>query len=275
MAKEGGVQWDDKSITGSMSKLFKLKDGQVARISVLSKDAFMVYDHYSSKARRHGRCIRSVGMCPGCGVLGEPRERFAAKILIYETNLAGELTKPLRFQLSTWVFSADKFVELRNIRKQWGDLRARDLMVTCPKGGEKFQKMSFVPTPKCIWRAHGKVTKKVLEMVKSDKTDLESILGKVLPAEELSKRLGLELEPGTFEEADLTEFSSADDVEVTVKPESGDVKVGDAELDAELDVDLDAELEDAVGSTDTVKPESEPKPDDIDLSDIDAALDDI
>ena len=263
MAKEGGVKWDDKSITGSMQKLFKLKDSQVARISVLSKDAFMIYDHYSSKARRHGRCIRSVGVCPACGILGEPRERFAAKVLVYETNMAGELTKPFRFQLLTWVFSSDKFVDLRNIRKQWGDLRARDLMVTCPKGGEQFQKMSYVPTPKCLWRSHEGVTKKVLQMVKADKTDLEAILGKALPAEELSKRLGLELEPGTFEEADLTEFSSADDVEVTETPESGDA----------AGVDLDAELEEAVGPTDEVKSES--KTDEIDLSDIDAALDDI
>ena len=183
-----------------------------------------------------------MGLCPACGILGEPKERFAAKILIYETNMAGELTKPLRFQVLTWVLSSDKFVDLRNIRKQWGDLRARDLMVTCPKGGEQFQKMSFVPTPKCIWRSHEKVTKKVLEMVKRDKTDLEAVLGKVLSAEELSKRLGLETEPGTFEEADLADFSSADDVEVTVKPESGD-----SAADVGLDVGLDAELEDAVG----------------------------
>ena len=265
MAKEGNVGWDDKSVKGSMKKLFKLETKQVARISPLSKQAFMIYDHYSQKARRHARCIKSKGMCPGCEALGEPKERFATRILMYATNATGELTKPLRLQLMVWVLSGDKFVELRSIRKQWGDLSKRDLMVTCSDG--KFQKMSYVVTPKCIWRSNEKIIAKVVKMLKADKTDLEAILGKMLPPEEVSKRLGLDYETGGFEESDLEGFEG-------IEPETPGTKT--SEEDGITSLQKHGELPEETGEETItefeIEGEAESELETPDLEDIDKEL---
>lgn len=189
MVNEGNVSWDNENITDGRNPGLKLKKDQTARIAILSKDAYMVLDHYSTKARRHARCIKSKGMCPACSVLGDPKERFACKVLIYRTAETGEVLAPFSGKVAVWVFGADKFVQLRAIRKQWGDLRGRDLTVTCTD--ENFQRFTIQPCPDCLFRKDKKTLDAVKALSNGFKMTPEEAIGKILTADEMSKLLEL------------------------------------------------------------------------------------
>lgn len=268
MVIEGPISWGEKEITTPRSKQFKMEGDTVSRIAILSKECFMIRDHYSEKTRRHARCIGEG--CPACQIGSVPKERFAAKILVYDTDKNGNLEKPFGFKIKTWVFGSDKFVKLRSIREEWGDLTKYDLKLTCTD--KQFQKMEITNTPKAIWRSNEKIKKLVLAALKEDKTNLESVLGAKLSATEMAKRLGIDYRPETFDESDLDQVDLGGDLDVDFDDtETETVSKGERKTTqkaakkstkkAELDVDESSEeLEDSESG-------------EIDFGDVDAALD--
>lgn len=208
MAKEGNVSWDDKTVTGGRSTIFALEKDQTARICVLTSQAVMALDHFSKKARKHARCIKSVGACPGCDSLGDPKERFGTKILVYGTNNSGELAAPVKVSVQGWIFGSDKFIDLRQLQKEWGALNKLDLMVSCTD--KTFQTFKFVPARECFWRKSEKFMAHVKDLFAKTKIDLDAILGRQLSPEETAERLGLDYTSTRDTDAGFVGFDDSD-----------------------------------------------------------------
>ena len=81
--------------------------------------------------------------CPACAVaqdgtdvpVGMPRLRFAMHVARYRTR-EGSATpmEPMSLALELWVFSKGVYDRLADIKTEYGDLRRRDLILTCTNG---------------------------------------------------------------------------------------------------------------------------------------------
>lgn len=188
------VPWDDETIKarqqGSVNK-FRLKEGEVARIVLLDENAFLAMTHYSTAVKRYVRCIRDIAeRCPGCEKLKDPKQRFGANVIQYKTDKRGELVldsnKQPDFEVKLWTFGPDKFAAVRAIKKEWGDLRARDLKIQCEK--EDFQELIITPLPKALWLDEGTypgLKERVATAYKEGKYDVEKMIGRVYTIEDM------------------------------------------------------------------------------------------
>lgn len=76
--------------------------------------------------------------CPICAYaeanpdrMKAPERRFAMHVVKYNTKKNGELISPFGVQVLVWAFTNRYFDKIVELRKEWGDLRQRDLILTC------------------------------------------------------------------------------------------------------------------------------------------------
>lgn len=183
------VNWDDESIQKpetSRRKIVNFKGiaGHTQRILLIDKAAVMVKQHYVKKAKKYVRCIADSnnGYCPACDEIGQPAMSFGANVIVYETEPDGTVVKDDRnlpkFQLALWIFGPDKFTYIRELRKEWGDLRNHDLIVQCTDA--QFQKLTIMPAASALWLQNEDLKHEVVEDFKENAYDVEKIIGKAL-----------------------------------------------------------------------------------------------
>lgn len=191
------VSWDDQTIQSSQGQIsrreiiqFKGKAGHTQRILLIDTVAVMVKQHYHRPSRKYIRCIKDTnnGYCPACDALGAPSQSFASNVIVYETTSDGQPVLDNnghpKFHVAMWKFGADKFCLLRDLRKEWGDLRKHDLVISC--SDEQFQRLTIVPSPTALWLQDQAFQNIVVEAYKRDKYDLEKLMGKQLSASDIS-----------------------------------------------------------------------------------------
>lgn len=82
--------------------------------------------------------------CPVCAYaeanpdrMEAPKRRFALHVVQYATKKSGDLATPFRVDVKVWAFTDRVFNEIVALRKEWGDLTKRDIVLTCEN--EAFQ----------------------------------------------------------------------------------------------------------------------------------------
>lgn len=60
-----------------------------------------------------------------------PERRFAMHIFRYNTKKNGDLSTPFGGQVIVWAYTNRYFDKITELKKEWGDLRQRDLVITC------------------------------------------------------------------------------------------------------------------------------------------------
>lgn len=76
--------------------------------------------------------------CPVCAFaesnpdrMKAPERRFAMHVFVYNTKKNGDLSTPFGGQVKVWAFGGKYFDQIVALRKEWGDLRKRDIVVVC------------------------------------------------------------------------------------------------------------------------------------------------
>jgi len=83
-----------------------------------------------------------------CKLLGSSTPRFAVLIIHYATTKTGQPTKPFTMFRKLWKFGSDKYIQIRNISRDF-PLDQHDLSIYCPADGEQFQKLQILAKPDC------------------------------------------------------------------------------------------------------------------------------
>jgi hypothetical protein len=189
------IDWDDPTIqyhgregSGDIVRL-ALDTNQHTRVALLHEKADLVLVHYIGAEGQRGRYYRCLADteegCPGCQYIGEPNNRFGSNVIWYDCNpQTGALNTPLKFQIALWTYGNDKFVQLRGIRQEWGDLRKLDLSVHCTE--KNYQRLVITPCKECAWtRQPPEVVKQTAEFVKKNLYNVVQIIGKTHPRAEV------------------------------------------------------------------------------------------
>lgn len=245
------VPWDDESIKpssgGSISK-FRLESKEVARIVLIDENAFLAMTHYDKSVRRYVRCIKDIAdRCPGCIKLKDPKQRFGANIVRYKTDKQGTVLLSDKndptswdFEIQLWTFGPDKFAAVRSIKKEWGDIRQRDLKIICEK--EDFQELIITPLPNALWLANKEVTAKVAEAYKEGRYDIEKLIGRVYSPEEMDLILaGKDIERRPSSQSSSVPSDEA--ISQSISEIESELQVADAPTAAEA-IDFDSLLTD-------------------------------
>lgn len=76
--------------------------------------------------------------CPVCAFaeknpdrMPAPQRRFAMHVVQYNTKKNGDLITPFGVQIKVWAFTDRYFTKIWELKKEWGDLRKRDLILRC------------------------------------------------------------------------------------------------------------------------------------------------
>lgn len=145
------------------------------------------------------------------------KQTFGVNLLVYKTDLEGNLVDAagnrivldpnlgpvlegtqspavLEYEVFLWRFSADKFQAIREIKSEWGDLRAFDLMFTLAPGKpENFQDFSPTVLRSAAWLELKKQgedkAKAVVQYFKDNRYNVEAILGKEYTHEDMQRFL--------------------------------------------------------------------------------------
>lgn len=87
-----------------------------------------------------------------------PRRKFGMHILRYRTKPnSHEIAKPFSVEHNVWLFSDKVWETLKGFANEWGDLRQRDLLLTCTN--ETFQTFEITIANKAEWLADATTTK--------------------------------------------------------------------------------------------------------------------
>jgi len=147
------------------------------------------------------------------------KQTFGTNVLVFKTDLEGTLLDDQNnklelhdalgtviagsqtpsvpvYEVFLWQFSSDKFVALRDIKKEWGSLKKQDIIFTlAPQKPETFQDFGPTISSKSVltllYNADAEKAKAMIEYYKEHKYDVPAILGKEQSDEEMLGFLGL------------------------------------------------------------------------------------
>lgn len=189
--------------------MLRLKDkGEKARIAIMDSKTRMLVCHYvatiGADGKRTGRFYACLGKyetvmkdgidpakCPACKVaepgrdvaVSIPRRRFAVHIARYRTNSKGQVMQPVSLGLEVWVFGDDKFNKLVDRAEEHGDLRKKDIVLTCT--APNYQQFDIDVSPKLLLGEHPQAIEQYTAMKEKRTNDVERLIGQVLTYEQL------------------------------------------------------------------------------------------
>jgi hypothetical protein len=203
MAKPMSYDQSNKVSTVFDMEQFKgLEKGEKRRICMLDKEPICAVVHWVTDT---GYCeclgdyeIVSKGEvdenCPACkhatqgreSAVSMPTRRFVTHIFEYITNNKGTVIPPTNFRVKAWVYGNDKFGVLSDRTSEHGDLRQKDLIITCQ--GKDYQKYDIdVSTKGCFWMASPELKERAKFLFKAEhRQDIGRLLGKTLNKQELT-----------------------------------------------------------------------------------------
>ena len=222
---EGAIDFSNQDIQSSSGNFssdrewrrLKFEAGKSYRIKFIDKTVEMRYRHYNpvegKSIKGYYRCLRHTGYCPACvaasqGFGGDGKyklkpaqEYFGANILVYTTDANGQPTQPLNAEVYFWGFNSKKFVELRSIQQECGDLTELDLKLTCAdQQAERFQDVSIIPIPKCLYNSDPNFKAACDAKIEKDKYPLAKMMCKEVDMQQMIELFGL---PQTYLPQDM------------------------------------------------------------------------
>lgn len=134
------TSWEDETVKAYDFDLYKGRKNVTDRIGVLMAEKITYGRVHFSEGLGYFICHsdwKLVGgqevcttVAPCCEHLQAPNKRFAVLIIQYNTTPQGGLIQPFGYQLKLWRFSDSKYVELRELNKEW-PLKDHDLKLLC------------------------------------------------------------------------------------------------------------------------------------------------
>ena len=213
---EGAIDFSNQDIQSSSGNFsgdrewrrLKFEAGKSYRIKFIDKTVEMRYRHYNpvegKNIKGYYRCLRHTGYCPACvaatnGFGGDGKyklkpaqEYFGANILVYTTDAQGQPTQPLNAEVYFWGFNSKKFVELRSIQQECGDLTELDLKLTCAdQQAERFQDVSIIPITKCLYNMDPAFKAQCDAKIEKDKYPLAKMMCKEVDMQQMIELFGL------------------------------------------------------------------------------------
>lgn len=198
------LEWDDSSVARKRDDRVKFEKDKVERICIMDAQAEMKVVHYlqgmgyiecggmgwveevdqvSQKPQRVLRFINPSHCKFHAYAERDPEERYAARIIVYNTDMDGMPLSPLNFTLKWWAFGRAHFATLRMLRKQFGDIRMRDLLITCTNSD--YQHIQLTPANEAWWLMNEPFKLRVAERYKQSLTawDLAKLVATTIPPE--------------------------------------------------------------------------------------------
>lgn len=144
------TSWADDTIKAYDFDLYKGRKNMTDRIGILVPNE-ITYGrvHFAEGAgyficHSEWKLVGGQEICtrvaPCCEKLEAPGKRFACLVAHYNTNPQGALVQPFSYQLKLWRFSDAKYVELREMNKEF-PLADHDIKVLCTD--DQYQKMTL------------------------------------------------------------------------------------------------------------------------------------
>jgi len=194
---DGGREW----------RRLKFEAGKSYRIKIIDNEVEMRHRHYNpveGQSKGYYRCLAHSGYCPVCqaasnGFGGEGKyklkkaqEMFGANILVYTTDANGTPVQPLNAEVYFWAFNAKKFVQIRSIQQDWGDITKIDLKLTCADAqAQQFQDVSITNLPQCLYESDPTFKAQCDAKIAKDKYPLAKMLCKEVDLPTMIKAFGL------------------------------------------------------------------------------------
>jgi len=168
------------------------KRQQISSLQEKIKRQASAYNALHTKQRK----AESPQTCPACKAaspgrdvaVSTPRRRFALHIARYRTNQAGQAITPLSLAMQIWVFSDDKFNKLVDRYAEHGDLRRRDLVITCT--AEQYQTFDIDVSVKMLAATDDASKAQYRECKSQMSNDIERLLATPTSYEALERLLG-------------------------------------------------------------------------------------
>lgn len=216
------TDFGDESVRQYEFELFNGRLGVTDRIYIMRpKSIVKTRQHYNDKTKfilcnstyvRQGEMDVMTVEAECCKKLGNNNLRFAALIIRYHTDKAGQLIKPFVVpELRLWKFGVDKYLQLKAIAKEW-PLDQHDLSINC--SDEKFQKMTIGAMKNCIYKLPdfpADLTLQFETWANASTPKIPRELGKTMTDKEILELLGVAgAAPATMNQNDapITDFSS-------------------------------------------------------------------
>jgi hypothetical protein len=201
--QEGTVSLDDPRVEKKNrdfkkgdARTFRVEEGKVYRIRLLTDQAVMRLRHYDKLAKKYLRCLAAKGYCPACLSKKESCKRasesYGLNIWVWKTDAEGAIVDPPDGAIHFWAFGSDKFVGLRSIKKEWGDLTKIDLKVT--PTDVSFQRMDIQPCKTSPTDNNPQLLARMLKALKDDGYPVDKFLCKEVDPIKMVELYGLEPE---------------------------------------------------------------------------------
>ena len=216
------LDFDDENRTASIYDADRLRfkeNGERARILILDEAPTAIYRHYiaSPSASYKGRYYACLGdyatvkqhgkdnvNCPACVVgergqdkpVGNARQNLAVNIAHYRTNSQGVSVTPISVAHSVWFFGPGVFSKLVDRKREHGDLRKRDIVLTCT--AVQYQQLDIDVSGRCeaIQTDSGKEQLRACVKTSLSNDDLDTLLATNVGFDELQAAVdesGLEI----------------------------------------------------------------------------------
>lgn len=170
------VNFDDQDAISNRKPRLFFKEGTVTRFCLLENDAEYDryhYDHGYVACTKNGAVPDEKHRCFWCENGHQDKPRFAVHVVKYMTrpdgSPAGDPYDPGFYSVVPWFFGRDKWDNIAQLKKTWGDLRGHDLLFQCQV--ENFQKGILQIAPEAWWLRDDKTKNLVKGLFKASQSD--------------------------------------------------------------------------------------------------------
>jgi hypothetical protein len=172
--------------------------GRTDRIGLYTDQPFMMYNHYGEVNGKGGywKCLSEVdehgnlakrAIC--CEKMGDAAPRFGVPIIHYHTQQNGDLKSPFGYDIKVWLFSATKLNQLKVLRKNWGALTDKDLMISCIE--DTRQNLNINVLPEAVWKKKEEIEADVRSKAEEVMEVIPRLIGKTASEEDWNRHFGL------------------------------------------------------------------------------------
>ena len=185
-----------------MEQFKGLEKGEKRRICIVDKEPICAVVHWITDTG-YCECLGDYELvskgevdenCPACkhatqgreSAVSMPQRRFVTHVFEYITNNKGQVIMPINFRVKAWLYGNDKFGVLSDRTNEHGDLRKKDLIVTCQ--GKDYQKYDIdVSTKGCLWLSTPELKERAKALFAAERRqDIGRLLGKTLSKQDLA-----------------------------------------------------------------------------------------
>ena len=200
------VGFGDKNVETSQYRRYKGEAGRTDRIAFPIPNLKRAYVYWRNiGGQRQG--FRQPAPGPLRDLVekefGLPEQRFGLVILRYGTDQDGEIIEPTKCkgQFYFWILSEARYSELSDTASKWPLLDKgfgepqHDLIVKCTE--TRYQRMQFTPAPEAHWKQKEAWYNAIHRKAMAAFQNLDKVIGRDLPEEELRQLLGASSTPAT------------------------------------------------------------------------------